>query len=100
MQPLSQATAFKKTYFQGQHIEFILISIPTPYLMWHRKSHSHTLYGFLSKPFLLAEKPLELLMVTAHYMSFPRFLMRRVIPKPFWGFMFLTFRHYSKNLRW
>ena len=44
MQPLSQATAFKKAYFQGQHIEFILISIPTPYLMRHRESTSKKIY--------------------------------------------------------
>ena len=93
MQPLSQAIAFKKTYFQGQHIGFILMSIPTPNFMRHRKSHRHTFQRFLSKPFFLAEEPFEFLMVATHHMSFPRFFMRTLIPKPLWGLIFLTFRH-------
>ena len=33
MHLLSQASAFKKTYFQGQHIGFILMLIRTPYTL-------------------------------------------------------------------
>jgi hypothetical protein len=35
MQPLSQAIAFKKTYFQGQHIGFILIFNFNPNPIFH-----------------------------------------------------------------